>query len=572
MLPEKFGRYEVLGLLGEGSMGRVYRAFDPLGHRSVAIKTVRPEFLAADTADEYLRRFRREAQAAGVLSHPNIITIFDVGENYFVMELLEGATLQAVLRTRGVLSLSDALPILGSVAAAIDYAHARGIIHRDIKPGNLMILPDGRTKIMDFGVAHLATKEMSVSGQFLGSPAYMAPERILRGDATPLSDLFSFAVVAYETLTGKKPFEGDSVSDVIACVVKGEARAPRALNPALPPVHDDVFRRALSKDPADRYASAAAFFSALAEREAEAAEPLALPPPPAASGTPVESGTLVDSPQELRRPAPWPPLARLGAGAALILLVSVVAGYSLRRPAPASSPEVAMVAQAPAGLAVDTVPSGSQVILDGVERGASPLSLANLPPGPHTVKVVREGYAETELSLELSPGMGQVPLRLTLQPLKPDSPAGRRVAPPPAAAAPDSQPQPSMTPAVGEPPATAGEPAPAAVPVEAPAPAEREVAEEPGPKSSLQPPVRVSGATPGYPELARTLRLRGSVTVAITVTEAGEPVDLRVLQSSSPILEKAALEAVKTWRFEPARKDGTAVRYQGHRITFSFQP
>jgi TonB family protein len=579
MVPEKFGRYDVLGLLGEGSMGRVYRGFDPLGHRNVAIKTVRPELLAADTADEYLRRFRREAQAAGALSHPSIITIYDVGESYFVMELLEGATLQSVLRTRGALRLSEALPILESVAAAIDYAHSKGIIHRDIKPGNLMILPDGRTKIMDFGVAHLVTKEMSVSGQFLGSPAYMAPERILRGDATPRSDLFSFAVVAYETVTGRKPFDGDSVSDVITCVLKGEARPPSTLNAALPPVNDEVFRRALGKDPASRFASAAAFFAALAQREAATIEPLALPPSgPALPEERVDSGTLVDTPPELQRRLAWPSPLWLGAGAAVILLVSVLAGYSLRPRT--AAPELALTQDAieaggAPGLAVETVPSGSQVILDGVARGASPLSLANLAPGPHTVKVVRDGFAETELSLELSRGMGEVPLRLTLQPVKPDSaplPAPRVLAAPTVAAA-TPAPQPSPAPEAVEPSVPFAVPTPGAVAVEAmPPPAPLPTVEPAAAASLLRAPARISGDAPRYPELARPLRLRGEVTVEMTVTEAGEPEDLRVLQSASPILEKAALEAVRTWRFEPARRNGVGVRYRGHRVTLSFRP
>jgi TonB family protein len=575
-------------------MGRVYRAFDPLGHRTVAIKTVRPEFLTAETAEEYLRRFRREAQAAGALSHPCIITIFDVGENYFVMELLDGATLQAVLRTRGSLPLAEALPILGPVAEALDYAHARGIIHRDIKPGNLMILPDGRTKIMDFGVAHLAAKEMSVSGQFLGSPAYMAPERILRGDATPLSDLFSFAVVAYESLTGRKPFHGNGVSDVVTSVVKAEAPAPTALNPSLPPAHDEVFHRALAKDPAARYPSAAAFFSALAGRGPEAAAPLLLPagvvgaPPSAVQGeaplrftatdtvdAPADSATLVDAPEGLERPPTWRAAWRLGLGAALILLGSVIAGYVLRQPAPASSPGASVTAPAPPGLAVETIPAGARVVLDGVEQGPSPLSLANLAPGPHTVKVLQEGFAETELSLELAPGMGDVPLRLTLQPLMPGPAAASTPLAPPqtptARVAPTLGPQ---SPAPSEPAgsATPGAEAPrAADTADAPS-AERSEIEEVERGPDVTAPVRISGEPPRYPELARPLRLRGSVTVEMTVTENGEPTQFRILQSASPILESAVLEALETWRFRPAEKNGQPVRYRGHRVSLTFKP
>ncbi len=156
--PERtFGRYEVLGVVGEGSMGRVYRAFDPLARRIVAVKTLRPEHVSGPEAPEYLLRFRREAQAAAHLVHPSIVTIFDVGEDYFAMEFLEGATLQAILRERGRLALGEALRVLGPVAAAMDYAHSKGTIHRDIKPANLFVLAAGRPKVMDFGVAHLAS-------------------------------------------------------------------------------------------------------------------------------------------------------------------------------------------------------------------------------------------------------------------------------------------------------------------------------------------------------------------------------------------------------------------------------
>ena len=155
----RFGRYELQEEIGEGAMGRVYKAWDPLVRRVVAIKTIRSEYLTHETSQEYLRRFRREAQAAGRLSHPNIVSIYDVGEDYFVMEFLEGVSLQAILAHRAVLPLAEALRILTPVAEALDYAHHAGVIHRDVKPANIMIQPDGRPKLMDFGVARLPTSE-----------------------------------------------------------------------------------------------------------------------------------------------------------------------------------------------------------------------------------------------------------------------------------------------------------------------------------------------------------------------------------------------------------------------------
>ena len=182
--PRKFGRYVVEREIGDGAMGRVYRCSDPLMKRLVAVKTVKQEYLTRETAEDYLRRFRREAQAAGRLSHPNIVSIYDVGETYFVMEYLEGITLQAVIAARGKLPLDEALALLTPLADALDYAHRSSIVHRDIKPANIMVLENGRPKLMDFGVARLESSVATQSGHFFGSPSYMAPEQVAGGEVT----------------------------------------------------------------------------------------------------------------------------------------------------------------------------------------------------------------------------------------------------------------------------------------------------------------------------------------------------------------------------------------------------
>jgi serine/threonine-protein kinase len=215
-------------------MGRVWRGFDPELSRPVAIKTVKAEYLTRDTRGEYLHRFRREARAAGLLSHPNIVRIFDVGDDYFVMELVEGVTLSDVLKHRDRLDAPEALALLAPLAGAIDEAHRSGVIHRDIKPANIMVQADGRPKLMDFGVARLEGSVATAAGQFFGSPSYMAPEQIAGGELTSRADLFSFAVVAYEALTGRRPFQGDSITSVMYRVVHEPAPAPRSLSPGLP--------------------------------------------------------------------------------------------------------------------------------------------------------------------------------------------------------------------------------------------------------------------------------------------------------------------------------------------------
>ena len=178
MLPERFGRYEVIDEIGDGAMGRVYRAWDPGVNRVVAVKTVKSEYLTRDTAAEYLKRFHREAQSAGGLNHPAIVRVFDLGDDYLVMELVEGRTLHRVIREAGRLAPEEVLRLLAPVADAVDHAHRAGIVHRDIKPANIMVQPDGQPKLMDFGVAKIEASVMTTAGQILGSPSYMSPEQI----------------------------------------------------------------------------------------------------------------------------------------------------------------------------------------------------------------------------------------------------------------------------------------------------------------------------------------------------------------------------------------------------------
>jgi serine/threonine-protein kinase len=264
-LPAAFGRYELQALIGEGAMGRVYRALDPLWGRAVAIKTIKTEFLTQGARDAYLHAFRREAAAARRLSHANIVSIFDVGDAYMVMEFVAGVTLSVLLakRARKALALPSALGLLSPLADALDHAHRAGRLHRDVKPANIMIRPDGQPKLMDLGIARVDASVVSAPGHFLGSPAYLSPEQIRGEEATTRADLFSFAVVAYEVFTGYRPFEGDSVSAVLHQVAHEPAAAPRSRRPDLPTGYDDIFGRALAKTPKYRFPSARAFVAAL---------------------------------------------------------------------------------------------------------------------------------------------------------------------------------------------------------------------------------------------------------------------------------------------------------------------
>jgi serine/threonine protein kinase len=252
---ERFGRYEILAELGRGSMGIVYKARDPKINRVVAVKTVSLKGQSAEEEREYRERFYREAEAAGRLSHPGIVTIFDVGEEpetrapYIVMEFVAGPSLDKLRKV----PLETALQLTLEMADALDCAHGQGVVHRDLKPANVLLTQDGRAKIADFGVAKLNLANQTVAGRVLGTPSYMSPEQ-LNGEAVDgRSDLFSLGVVLYTILTGYKPFQGNSAATVSFKVVNREPVLATVLDTDLPHGVDYIMTRAMAKDPAQRY-------------------------------------------------------------------------------------------------------------------------------------------------------------------------------------------------------------------------------------------------------------------------------------------------------------------------------
>jgi len=264
--PARLGRYQITGGLGEGGMGTVYQGIDPVIGRTVAIKTILQDRLGSPTEAVHLRgRLMREARAAGSLAHPNIVTVFDAGEEagvtYIVMELIRGSTLDAMLPATGApLPTLRALAILAQAAAALDFAHSREVVHRDVKPSNIMIQEDGTVKLADFGIARRVTATtVTMPGGLAGSPHFMSPEQVRGQEATPRSDQYSLAVVAWILLTGSRPFDGDALVSVLSKILSEEPPASSHLNPAA----DGVLRRALAKDPAARFESCSAFAAAL---------------------------------------------------------------------------------------------------------------------------------------------------------------------------------------------------------------------------------------------------------------------------------------------------------------------
>ncbi len=260
---ERFGRYEILAELGRGSMGIVYKARDPKINRIVAVKTVSLEGQLPEEKLEYRERFFREAEAAGRLSHPNIVTIFDVGEEpdthipYIVMEFVGGQSLEKLLSdNRHRMPLQTALRLALELAEALDCAHGQGVVHRDLKPANILLTEDGRAKIADFGVAKLNQANHTLAGHVLGTPAYMSPEQ-LNGDAVDgRSDVFSLGVILYTVLTGYRPFQGTSALTVSLKVVSHEPVRASVLDSDLPHGLDYIIARAMAKDPSQRYQQA----------------------------------------------------------------------------------------------------------------------------------------------------------------------------------------------------------------------------------------------------------------------------------------------------------------------------
>jgi len=255
----KFGRYLIVSELGRGAMGAVHLAKDPLIERDVAIKTLLPD-LPAEVMGDVRERFLREARSAGRLNHPNIVTIFDVGEQdgvaYIAMEVLEGRSLHQMLRDPGRLPLASIVNIAAQVADALDHAQRFGIIHRDVKPANIMVSAAGRAKLTDFGVAHVPSSSMTQTGAALGSPKYMSPEQVTGQAVDPRSDIFSLGVVLYEMLARRTPFENPADTNVWALLhrIAGERHRPvTELDPELPSAFDRILDRALAKSPAQRY-------------------------------------------------------------------------------------------------------------------------------------------------------------------------------------------------------------------------------------------------------------------------------------------------------------------------------
>jgi eukaryotic-like serine/threonine-protein kinase len=425
----KLGKYQIRRTLGKGAMGIVYEGFDPVIERTVAIKTILPSQLNGAEFVGVMARFKREAQAAGRLNHPGIVAIYDYGEEvaqdvgeedatmmapnagapqervaYIAMEFIKGRELRDFFEKGERFAMPEVVRIMSEMLDALDHAHSQGVVHRDMKPANLILLENGRVKVADFGIARVEASELTQTGTVLGTPSYMSPEQFMGHPVDGRSDLFSCGVILYQLLTGEKPFTGESTTTIMYKVLREEPVPPSQLNLSLSPALDAVMKKALAKNPAERFQSGREFAQAL---QAAVAAPSSVPsavlapaPAPAAPIQVITMGPLQDPPAPAPKAsaAQSAPVAARGrqvpagvwavGGAAL---VAVAAGaYVVLAPGSGSSTPAAAVAQAPAA----AVPATSSA---PVPTSAPTAVAANTPaPAPGTLVISALGVVDPQ--------------------------------------------------------------------------------------------------------------------------------------------------------------------------------
>jgi eukaryotic-like serine/threonine-protein kinase len=389
----KLGKYQIRRTLGKGAMGIVYEGFDPVIERTVAIKTILPAQLNGAEFANVMARFRREAQAAGRLNHPGVVAIYEYGEDiaqhvsdeeatmmaapsasqaaqriaYIAMEFVKGRELRDFFEKGERFPLKEVARIMGEMLDALDHAHAQGVVHRDMKPANLILLDNGRVKVADFGIARLEASELTQTGAVLGTPSYMSPEQFMGHPVDGRSDLFSCGVILYQLLTGEKPFTGESTTTIMYKVLREEPVPPSELNLSLAPALDAVVKKALAKQPAQRFQSGREFAQALQAAVETKDEPSALE-----AGRQLEAGAK--SPQHVSVAPPLPAAAggsqRRPAGAVWAVSAAAVVAIAAG----------AYVVLAPGRPAATAVVQGGAVNPTATMPAAGPAALATATP------------------------------------------------------------------------------------------------------------------------------------------------------------------------------------------------
>ena len=604
-VPSRFGRYHVLRPLAAGEMGVVYLAEDPLIGRKVAIKGLRLDPLADDQEIRTLQaRFEQEIQIAGTFSHPNIVTLFDVGRDegrtFIAMEYVEGRNLREELQASGPLPLERVVEIAVPIGRALAYAHSRGVIHRDIKPTNILVSADGVPKITDFGVARLFGSTMTHAGRIFGTPAYMSPEQAIGGELSGASDQFALATVAYELLTGERPFKGTSPTAVIYEVIEHHPTPLDEVAPLVPTAVSKVVMRGLQKNPQERFESCTAFANALQRAfEWSRANPaiayipeaarLVEEPPTLAGATAIRLAVLRSQARRLakavverwnaasRSPAlaPWDAAARSSALARWSSAQTKVA-EQLRavRIALARSPRAVRASAATAFsltlllLLVSWAASGIGSSGDaGDPAGAAASGPTNRRVAERAPNPVRPlGLIGSRTWIAPDDGAASEAPPWSMEVASVDAAAaGTQDASREDAAASRGENRPAdahtagdrgTTPLVpgglsGDTAATAGAPSGALSSGRPPAPPKIRRLRAP---SQIPEPRKIADAAPRL----NGIEASGVVVLEIEVSALGNVVQARVLRGMTPAIDQAALDAVVRWGYEPPQASGNA--------------
>jgi serine/threonine protein kinase len=390
------GRYRIVKEIGRGSMGVVYQAEDPNLDLVVALKVLRQDRL---TNDPFVRRFLSEAKALGRLDHPNIVRVFNVDQDgdtvYIVMEFIEGESLVTLMK-REPFTPGSIAEFGATVAEALDSAHQKGIVHRDVKPSNILFKADGRPKITDFGIAHIedpSMVEQTQAGEILGTPAYMSPEQVLSRPVDGRSDIFSLGIILYELATGTRPFGGAGMSAIFSAITQDEPPEVLTKNRDVPKALSDVIMACLRKDPGKRYANGRELAKALRDSIGEKK--------PRDREAEIRGG-------KGSRPLFLPVIIIL-----MLLCAAGAAFYFFTGGAPAPKPSIDTVSHAI--LNVESSPAGAQVFVDGTLKGMAPARIS-LAAGKHEVRLSLPNYYEWEAQVELK-DKEPTPLNIKLLPM-----------------------------------------------------------------------------------------------------------------------------------------------------------
>ena len=409
-----FGRYEIVKEVGRGAMGVVYQAHDPQIDRMVALKVLRPDRV---TSEDLAKRFLKEAKAIGRLSHPNIVTVYDVGHDhdtiYIAMEYLEGSPLNHLIANEKP-GLDGIVDLGVQMAEAVDYAHQKGIVHRDIKPTNIIVTSAGQVKITDFGIARIedpTAPQQTLAGEILGTPAYMSPEQVMGKTVDGRTDLYSLGVLLYELCTGKRPFGGDSLAAIFRAITQDDPADPATANPGMSPALSLVILKSLDKDPDRRFQTGKALSQALKACIVKE-KTMVMPPAPGEKRKTRRTGSVLSI-----------ALVVVVALAGVFYYVSSGPQQASKQSAGTVDGSVVQGNTAPGGevdagsvLKVESSPPGAQVFVGGAFKGKSPIDL-DLPAGKYEVRLNLPNYYEWEAQLQLREE-GETPLFVRLIPME----------------------------------------------------------------------------------------------------------------------------------------------------------